>query len=88
MNLTPYVIAWMLLGVGTVGLALYRKLQTMREDDYIHIEAWRKPQVAEQEVMAHKFHVIDRVGEVLTALTAFGALALALAWIYARLNHL
>lgn len=88
MNLTPYVIAWILLGAGTLGLALYRKFQTMKEDDYIHIEGWRAPQVTEQEVMAHKFHLIDRVGETLTALTVFGALALGFAWIYARLYGL
>jgi hypothetical protein len=85
MNLTPYVIAWMLLGAGTLGLALYRKFQTMKEDDYIHIEPWRAPQVAAQQTMAHKFHTIDRVGELLSVLTVLGALALAFAWIYAQL---
>lgn len=84
MNLTPYVIAWILLGVATLGLALYRKFVTMREDDYIHIEDWRKGEVAQQEVMARKIHSIDRFGEALSVFTVIGGLALAVAYIYAR----
>jgi hypothetical protein len=87
MNWTPFVIAWMCLGVATLGLALYRKFLAMREDDYIHIEGWRAPQVAAQETMAHKMHAIDRVGETLSVLTVVAGLALAFAYVYAMLNR-
>jgi hypothetical protein len=87
MNWTPFVIAWMCLGVATLGLALYRKFLAMREDDYIHIEGWRAPQVAAQETMARKMHAIDRFGETLSVLTVLGGLVLAFAWVYAALNR-
>lgn len=87
MNWTPFVIAWMVLGIGTLSLALYRKFQTMKEDDYIHIEAWRAPQVNAQEQMAHKLHTIDRVGEALSVLTLVAGLVLAFAWVYAQINR-
>lgn len=87
MNWTPFVIAWMCLGVATLGLALYRKFLSMKEDDYIHIEGWRAPQVAEQETMAHKMHTIDRVGEALSVSTVLTGLILAFAYVYAILNH-
>ncbi len=87
MNWTPYVIAWMCMGVATLGLALYRKFLAMKEDDYIHIEAWRAPEVAKQETMARKLHSIDRYGEALSVLTIVGGLILAFAYIYAALSR-
>jgi hypothetical protein len=85
MNWTPYVIAWMCMGVATLGLALYRKFLAMKEDDYIHIEEWRAPEVLRQETMAKKIHAIDRFGETLSVLTVVGGLALGIAYIYAGL---
>ena len=86
MNLTPYVIVWIVAGLATLGLALYRKFLTMKEDDYIHIEDWRKAEVAQQEAMARKFHAIDRFGETLSILTVVGGLALGIAYLYAVLS--
>ena len=86
MNWTFFVAAWICLGVATLGLALYRKFLTMREDDYIHIEQWRAPEVEQQQAMARKIHSIDKYGETLTILTLLGGLALAIAWIYAAVS--
>lgn len=85
MNWTPYLIAWICLGVATLGLALYRKFLTMKEDDYIHPEPWRAGEVARQEVAAQKFHAIDRYGETLTVVTVATGLALAIAYLYAAI---
>lgn len=85
MSWTFYLIVWICLGIATLGLALYRKFLTMKEDDYIHIEAWRAPEVARQETAARRFHAIDRLGEVLTIVTIVAGLAIAVAYIYAEL---
>lgn len=82
MNWTPFLIAWICLGLATAGLALYRKFLTMKEDDYIHIEEWKAPDVAKQEITARKFDSIDRYGEALTVLTVATGLALAIAYLY------
>ncbi len=87
MNWMPYVIVWIAVGAGTLGLALYRKFLAMKEDDYIHIEAWRAPEVNAQQVMAKRMHAIDRWGETLSVLTLVGGLVLALAWLYGQLNR-
>jgi hypothetical protein len=83
MNWTPYLIVWICLGVATLGLALYRKFLTMKEDDYIHVEGWKAAEVAKQEAAAHKFHAIDRWGEALTILTTVAGLVLAVGYVYA-----
>jgi hypothetical protein len=87
MNWTPFVIAWVALGVATAGLALYRKLLTMKEDDYIHIEDWRAPEVTKQEVAARRFHSIDRLGETLTITTVAAGVCLAVAYAAVALLH-
>ena len=87
MNWTPYLIVWICLGVATLGLALYRKFLTMKEDDYIHVEDWKAGEVGKQEAAAHKFHAIDRWGEALTILTTVAGLVLAVAYVYAALTR-
>jgi hypothetical protein len=87
MNWTPYLIVWICLGVATLGLALYRKFLTMKEDDYIHVEDWKAGEVAKQEATAHKFHAIDRWGQALTILTTTVGLAFAVAYVYAALTR-
>jgi hypothetical protein len=87
MNWTPYVIAWMCLGVATLGLAVYRKFLAMKEDDYIHIEEWKAGEVVKQETMAHKMRSIDRYGEALSVLTVLGGLVLGIAYLYAVISR-
>jgi hypothetical protein len=87
MNWTHYVIAWICLGVATLGLALYRKFLSRKEDSCVHIEGWKAPQVAAQENMAHRMHLIDCLGEALSVLTVFAGLVLAFGYVYAILNR-
>jgi len=86
MNLTPFVIAWICLGVSTLGLAAYRKYLSTHEDDYLHVEEWAKPVTDQQTAAARKFERIDRWGEGMTVLMAvtgvvLGGIYLYLAWI-------
>jgi len=83
MNWTPFLIAWICLGVATLGLALYRKFLTMKEDDLIHPEPWKAGDVARQEVAARRFNSIDRYGETLTVVTVATGLVLAIVYVYA-----
>lgn len=78
----PFLVAWIALGVATLGLALYRKFLTLKEDDLIHMESWQAGEATKQEAAAHKFHAIDRWGEALTIVTLVGGLALAIAYAY------
>jgi len=87
MNWIPYLVVWICLGVATLGLALYRKFLTLKEDDYIHMEDWKAGEVAKQEAVARKFHSIDRWGEAITILTTVAGLALAVAYVYAALTR-
>ena len=76
MALTSLMVAFFALGVVTAGLALYRKLISLREDDLIHVGPGEEKFIPQQLAMAHRMAVIDRWGEILTVLTiAFGLIA-------------
>jgi hypothetical protein len=88
MNLTPFVVAWICLGMATLVLAAYRKYLSTHEDDYIHVEEWAKAATDQQAAAARKFERIDRWGEGLTILMAvagvlLGAFYLYQAWLHA-----
>lgn len=87
MNWTPYLVAWICFGAATLGLALYRKVLTAREDERLHIDAWQTAQADAQALMARRMHTIDRVGETLTVLTVLGGLTLAIAYVFAVLSR-
>ncbi len=82
MNLTPFVIAWICLGIATATLAIYRKLLSMREDDYLHIEDWNEAVVAQQTALAHKFDIIDRWGKALTVVVVVAGAVLGGIYLY------
>lgn len=87
MNWLPYLAVWIVLGAATLGLALYRKFLTMREDDLIHMETWQAGLAEKQQVAARRFHSIDVWGEALTIATLTGGLVLAIAYAYAILTR-
>lgn len=82
MTYTSGVVIFLALTVATMGLALYRKLLTMREDDYIHLGPSGDRLIPEQRTMAHRMHSIDVFGEVLTGVTLFVGLMLAALYLY------
>jgi hypothetical protein len=78
--MTSLVVLWFVLGLTTAGLAVYRKLVSLHEQDYIHLAAGEESLIPEQFALAHKMDVIDVWGKGLTVATvAFG---LALAGVY------
>ena len=82
LNLTPFAIAWASLALITAGLALYRKLLTHHEDDYLHVHEGEARIVSQQFQLAHKVEAIDKWGKALTAATAVSGVAVACAYLY------
>jgi hypothetical protein len=54
MNLTLYVVAWALLALAVLGLALYRKLATLEEDDLIHLGPGQDKLIPRQVALSGK----------------------------------
>ena len=76
MALTALIVAFFGFGFVTAGLALYRKLLSLREDDLIHIGPGEEKLIPQQLAVAHKMVVLDRWGEIFTVVTvAFGLIA-------------
>lgn len=82
MHLTPFVVAWICLGITTGLLAAYRHFLSMHEDDNIHIEEWEKPATARQAAEAHRIQLIDQWGQRLTILMAVTGVALGCFYLY------
>ena len=55
LNLTPFTVGWALIAAVTLGLAIYRKLLSFHEDDYLHVAEGQSGLVSQQFQMAHKF---------------------------------
>jgi hypothetical protein len=80
--MTPLFIVWFTIGLATAGLALYRKLLSMREEDVIHLAAGEERLIPQQAELAHKLDVIDVWGKGLTAVTVGVGLVLAAIYLY------
>ncbi|MBI4892969.1 MAG: hypothetical protein HY821_20260 [Acidobacteria bacterium] len=77
LNLLPYAIAWSVLAVIVIVLAIARKSVSSHEDDSIHLSGG-EASVSEQVVTAKKLDSIDRWGKILTVLLAVSGAALAI----------
>ena len=82
MNMTPLIILWICLGALTLGLGLYRKILSMKEDDYLHIAEGEAKLIPRQIHLARKLDWIDKVGEALTAITVVLGLVLVGLYLY------
>jgi len=69
-------------GLMTAALGLYRKILSMREDDYIHVSPADEKLIPQQLEMASKMSRIDHWGEVLTVVTVAFGLILGAAYLY------
>ena len=79
--MTTLVTMWILLGVATLALALYRKFISMREDNYVHVSEGEQRYIPKQVAIFHRLGVIDRWGVSLTIVETVFGLALALAYV-------
>jgi hypothetical protein len=80
--MTQLVFVWIALGILTLGLALYRKFLSMREDPYVHVSAGEQRQIPQQVETFQRIGAVDRWGVTLTIVTAIFGLALAAAYVY------
>jgi len=82
MTLATLGVLFASFGVMTAALAIYRKLLSMKEDDYIHVGPGEEKLIPQQLAMAEKMAKIDRWGEVLTVVTVAFGLILGAAYLY------
>jgi len=83
MNVTPYIMLWSLLGVVVLGLALYRKLITMsQEDDFVHLAAGEQKLIPHQVALSARLDRIDRWGKTLTIATVASGLVIAAVYLW------
>jgi hypothetical protein len=75
-NLLPYAIAWAVLAVIVLGLAISRRSIASNEDDSIHLTDGGAA-VGQQVAMAKKLEGIDKWGKILTIVLVISGLALA-----------
>ncbi len=87
MNMTPIVMIWVVLGMATLGLALYRKLISANEEDLVHLADGEERQIPEQVTLAHKLEAIDRWGKILTIVTLALGVAIGIAYMYQAWNN-
>ena len=80
--MTPIVMIWVVLGIATLGLALYRKLISANEEDLIHLAAGEELQIPVQQALARKLQAIDRWGKILTIVTLLIGVAIGIAYMY------
>ena len=78
--MTAIVMTWVFLGVVTLGLAFYRKLITMKEEDLVHLADGEERLIPGQVALAHKLELIDRWGKILTVVTLAMGVAIGIAY--------
>jgi len=78
----PLTVLWSLLALGVIGLALYRKMVAIREDDLIHVSPGGEKLIPQQFEMAKKLEAIDRWGKILTLAALIFGLAIAAVFLY------
>jgi hypothetical protein len=70
------------LAIAVLGLAIFRNLTALHEDDNIHIAASEQAMIPGQLAFFRKMDRMDRVGKTLTVITVAGGLVLAAIYIY------
>jgi hypothetical protein len=78
-NIVPLISSWALLAAAVVGLVVYRKMVSSREDDTLHLD---QSTASQQNTVAHKLEVIDRWGKILTAVAFLYGLVVAAVYFF------
>ena len=88
MNMTIVLGCWLALGVGTLSLAIYRKVLANHEDTSIHLAHGGSAMVEDQTHLAEKLAAIDKWGKLLTIATFVIGLAIGAKYVlkYKRPN--
>jgi hypothetical protein len=83
MNYTLVVGVWVVLGVATLILAIYRwLLSEHNESDVVHLGPGEEKEIPKQVSLAKKLDTIDRWGKTMTVVIAVMGLGLATAYLY------
>lgn len=75
-NLLPYAIAWGVLVLVVIGLAVMRRSVAKKEDDFVHLSGDASV-IANQADVAAKLESIDKWGKILTIVAVVTGAALA-----------
>lgn len=76
MNLTPYLIAWAVLGLALLVIAIKRRAVAEKEDDSLHLSGAEASIAAQQVSTAKRLERLDRWCKVLTIILIVGGIAL------------
>jgi len=82
MNLIPYLAIWSFFAAIVAGLAIYRKMLSVREDDSIHVTEGSARLVTEQVLNTQRIEVIEKWGKSLTAVVFLAGMILAAIYFY------
>jgi hypothetical protein len=83
MNATFVVSVWVVLGVATLILAIYRQIVTThQEEDVVHLAPGEEGEIPKQISLARRLDTIDRWGKIMTVIVTVGGLGLATAYLY------
>jgi len=82
MNIMPFVVIWACIAAAALGLALYRKMVTRNEDDYLHVAEGEAKMIPAQIATAQKIEAIDRWEKILMILAIAGGVLLGAAYLY------
>jgi uncharacterized membrane protein len=85
MQITPVLIGWLALVVGTIALAIYRGLLAKEEDTNIHLIHGGGAVVEGQAAMAGKLAAIDKWGKILTIITFVAGVLIGASYVYEAL---
>jgi len=78
LNLLPYAIAWAVLGVIVMVLALWRRKVGDKEDDTLKLSDGETADIAKQEQLAKRLAQIEMWGKSLTIVLVVTGVALGL----------
>ena len=83
MTATFIISVWIVLGVATLILAIYRQVLTAhQEEDVVHLADSEQREIAKQTSLASRLNTIDRWGKTMTVLVTVIGLGLATAYLY------
>ncbi len=75
-NMLGYAIAWGVLALVVIVLAVMRKIVSSHEDDTLHLSGDASAVVSEQTAIARKLEMIDKWGKLLTIILVISGLVL------------
>jgi len=82
MNWTPYLAIWSFFALIVLGLAAYRKMLSLREDDSLHVSDAGARLMSEQAANTQRMEEVDKWGKILTAVVVLAGLVLASIYFY------